>query len=417
MKQENLPVRVGITSLQAGENVNSIAPVQWDPYDSSLAADPYPTYRRLRDEAPLYYNEEHDFYALSRYADCERGLPDWETYRSGRGMVLEIIKAGIEIPPGTLIMEDPPVHTIHRRLLVRVFTPRRISALEPRVREFCANALDPYRSRDRFDLMEALGGELPMRVIGMLLGIPEAEQASVRDHVDSSMRIQDGSGINVADTAILSGEIYGDYIDWRRDNPSNDLMTDLLYTEFDDENGVRRTLTRDEVLGYVNILSGAGNETTGRLVGWIGSTLAAHPDQRQELVDDPSLIPNAVEEVLRYEPPSMAISRYVTRDVGWHGTTVPAGSALVFLVGSANRDDRRFPRGDVFDIHREVGQHLTLGLGAHYCLGAALARLQGRIALEELLARFPRWDVDWENATMAQTSTVRGWEKLPVVIP
>ncbi|ONH58906.1 cytochrome [Frankia sp. CcI49] len=397
--------------------MTSTAPVQWDPYDSSLAADPYPTYRRLRDEAPLYYNEEHDFYALSRYADCERGLPDWETYRSGRGMVLEIIRAGIDIPPGTLIMEDPPVHTIHRRLLVRVFTPRRISMLEPRVREFCAGALDPYRGRDRFDLMEALGGELPMRVIGMLLGIPEAEQASVRDHVDSSMRIQDGSGINVADAAVLSGEIYGDYIDWRRDNPSNDLMTDLLYTEFDDENGARRTLSRDEVLGYVNILSGAGNETTGRLVGWIGSTLAAHPDQRQEIVDDPSLIPNAVEEVLRYEPPSMAISRYVTRDAVWHGATVPAGSALVFLVGSANRDDRRFPRGDVFDIHREVGQHLTLGLGAHYCLGAALARLQGRVALAELLARFPRWDVDWENATMAQTSTVRGWEKLPVVIP
>jgi cytochrome P450 len=396
--------------------MTTVASVQWDPYDSGLAADPYPTYRRLREEAPLYYNEEHDFYALSRYADCERGLPDWENYRSGRGMVLEIIKSGLAIPPGTLIMEDPPVHTIHRRLLVKVFTPRRIGALEPKVREFCARALDPYRGQEQFDLMEALGGELPMRVIGMLLGIPEADQASVRDHVDSSMRIEDGSGIDVDGGGLLSGDIYGDYIDWRRDNPSNDLMTDLLRTEFEDEHGVRRTLTREEVLGYVTILSGAGNETTGRLVGWIGSTLAAHPDQRQELVDDASLIPNAVEEVLRYEPPSMVIARSVHRDVDWHGATVPAGSALLFVVGSANRDDRRYPLAESFDIHREVGQHLTLGLGAHYCLGAALARLQGRIAAEEMLARFPRWDVDWQNAKMAQTSTVRGWEKLPLVI-
>ncbi|MBL7488850.1 cytochrome P450 [Frankia sp. AgB1.9] len=396
--------------------MTTVATVQWDPYDSGLAADPYPTYRRLREEAPLYYNEEHDFYALSRYSDCEQGLPDWDNYRSGRGMVLEIIKSGFEIPPGTLIMEDPPVHTIHRRLLVKVFTPRRIGALEPKVREFCARALDPYRGRDQFDLMEALGGELPMRVIGMLLGIPEADQASVRDHVGKSISIDDGSGMDVNNAALLSGDIYGDYIDWRRDHPGDDLMTELLHTEFEDENGVRRALTRDEVLGYVTILSGAGNETTGRLVGWIGSALAAHPDQRQELVDDPALIPNAVEEVLRYEPPSMVIARTVHRDAEWHGTTVPAGAALLFVVGSANRDDRRYPHADAFDIHREVGQHLTLGLGAHYCLGAALARLQGRIATQELLTRFPRWDVDWQNAKMAQTSTVRGWETLPLLI-
>ncbi len=192
-------------------------------------------------------------------------------------------------------------------------------------------------------------------------------------------------------------------------------MTELLFAEFEDETGTTRRLTRDEVLVYVSVLSGAGNETTNRLIGWMGKVLAEHPDQRRELVEDPSLIPNAVEELLRFEPPTPHVARYVTRDVELHGTTVPAGSAMLCLSGSANRDERQYPDPDRFDIHREIGQHLTFGYGIHYCLGANLARLEGRIAMDEVLKRFPEWEVDEANARRAPTSTVRGWDALPVV--
>ncbi len=191
-------------------------------------------------------------------------------------------------------------------------------------------------------------------------------------------------------------------------------MTDLLNAEYEDENGTMRRLTRQEVLDYVNLLAAAGNETTTRLIGWTGKVLADHPDQRRQLVEDRSLVPNAIEELLRYESPSPVQARYVTRDVEHHGRSVPAGSAILLLTASANRDERRFPDADRFDIHRKIDHHLAFGYGIHFCLGSALARLEGRIALDEVLQRFPSWEVDWDNAVQARTSTVRGWERLPL---
>jgi cytochrome P450 len=394
----------------------SQAAVYWDPYDAELMRDPYPAFARLREEAPLYYNDAYDFYAVSRFADVERGLPDWERFSSARGSILELVKSGIEIPPGTLIFEDPRGHDIHRRLLARVFTPRRIAALEPLVREFCAATLDPLTGTDGFDVIAAVGAQMPMRVIGWLLGIPESGQAAFRDAADANMRTEAGGQMDFKGGSVLSNELLAEYVDWRLDHPSDDLMTELLHAEFEDEHGVTRTLTRDEVLTYVTVLAGAGNETTGRLIGWIVSVLAQHPGQRRELAGDSSLIPAAIEEVLRFEPPGPAVARYVTRDAEFHGQTVPAGSALVFIVAAANRDHRRYPDPDRFDIHRAPGHQLTFGLGPHYCLGAALARLEGRVALEEILKRFPRWDVDWDHARLAQTSTVRGWDTLPIMV-
>jgi cytochrome P450 len=388
--------------------------VCWDPYDARFTRDPYPTFARLREEAPLYYNEQYDFYAVSRFADVERGLPDWETFSSARGSVLEFVKSGMEMPPGTVIFEDPAAHDVHRRLLARLFTPRRIGALEPQVREFCTRALDPLASARQFDLMAAVGTQVPMWVIGKLLGVPETDQEAIRDFTDNKLRTESGGQIDFEGG--FSNELIADYIDWRKHHPSDDLITELLHAEFEDEHGVIRTLTRDEVLTYVTVVAGAGNETTGRLIGWIGSVLALHPQQRQELADGPELIPNAIEEILRYEPPGPAIARYVTRDVTFYGEQVPAGSAMMFIVAAANRDHRHYSDPERFDIHRSVGQQLTFGLGIHYCLGAALARLEGRVAMEEILRRFPRWDVDWENARLSQTSTVRGWESLPLVI-
>src|SRR5882672_844026 len=223
-----------------------------------------------------------------------------------------------------------------------------------------------------------------------------------------------GKSMKAAEEGLVSGDIFADYVDWRVDNPSDDIMTELLNVEFEDETGTVRRLRRDEVLTYVNVVAGAGNETTTRLIGWAGKVLAEHPDQRRQLVEDPALIPNAIEELLRYESPAPHVCRYIARDVEFYGQRVPEGNAMLFLIGAANRDDRRFPEGDSFDIHREVRQHLTFGYGAHFCLGAALARLEGRIALDEVLKRFPDWELDRENAKLSSTSTVRGWQTLPV---
>ena len=397
--------------------MTSTTEAAYDPYDVAINADPYPAFRRLREQAPLYYNAQYDFFAVSRYDDVERGLKDRETYISSRGAILELIKAEIQMPPGVIIFEDPPIHTMHRGLLSRVFTPKKMNALEPQVREFCAASLDPLVGAGRFDFVTDLGAQMPIRVIGMLLGIPEQDQEAVRDHVDASLRTEAGEPMTTSLDAILSGEIFSDYIDWRAQHPSDDLMTELLNAEFEDETGTTRRLTREEILTYVTVIAGAGNETTTRLIGWGGKVLAEHPDQRRELVENPALIPNAIEELLRFEPPAPHVARYVARDVEHYGETVPEGNVMLFLVGSGNRDDRRFPNGDTFDIHRDTAGHLTFGFGTHFCLGAALARLEGRVALEEVLKRFPEWDVDWSGAKLSPTSTVRGWETLPVVTP
>jgi cytochrome P450 len=390
-------------------------PLYWDPFDREIAADPYPVYRRMRSEAPLYYNDRHDFYALTRAEDVQRGLTDWQTFSSARGDILEIIKANMAIPPGTLLMEDPPIQHIHRRLLGRLFTGQRLSSIEPQIRDLCIRCLEPLAEVDRFDLMTWFANEVPMRVIGMLLGIPESDQPTVRENVDALLRTEPGQQMKVKRT-FANSEFFADYIDWRADHPSDDVMTVLLNVEFEDEKGTTRTLTREETLTYVNVLAGAGNETTARLIGWLGALLARYPDQRTELVDNLALIPNAVEEALRFEPTGHAIARYVTTDVELHGHTVPAGSALMLLVASANRDEQRWPDPDRFDIHRNASQLLTFGFGTHYCLGNALARLEARVALEEFLPRFPNWEVDWDGAELSSTSTMRGWETLPIVV-
>ena len=386
----------------------------YDPYDFEVDADPYPVWKRMRDEAPLYYNDKYDFYALSRFDDVERCLTDWGTYRSGRGSVLEVIRANLEVPPGLILFEDPPIHDVHRSLMARVFTPKQMNALEPKVREFCARCLDPLVGSGRFDFIHDLGAQMPMRTIGYLLGIPEQDQEAIRDLSNEGLRLREGEEPPAFTREFGAADTFGEYIDWRVDHPSDDLMTRLLNAEFEDETGTMRKLTRDEVLTYVSLLAGAGNETTTRLIGWTGKVLAEHPDQRRELVDDPSLIPNAIEELLRYEAPSPVQARYVARDVQHHGQTVAEGSVMLLINASGNRDEREFADPDRFDIHRQIGHHLSFGYGLHFCLGAALARLEGRVALQEVLKRFPSWEVDREHAVQARTSTVRGWESLPV---
>lgn len=386
----------------------------YDPYDFEIDADPYPIWRRLREEAPLYYNDKYDFYALSRFDDVERGLVDWQHYSSAKGTLIELIKADIDLGSGIFIFEDPPSHDRHRSLLSRVFTPKKMNAIEPKVREFCARSLDPLVGAGGFDFIADLGAQMPMRTIGMLLGIPESDQEAIRDRIDAGLRLEEDGVPSFGYDPDRADTLFSDYLDFREQHPSDDLMTELLHAEYVDETGESRRLTRDEVLNYLNLIAGAGNETTTRLIGWTGKVLAEHPDQLAQLANDFALIPNAIEELLRYEAPSPVQARLVTEDVAHYGQTVPAGSVIALLNGAANRDDRKFTDGDSFDIHRRIDHHLSFGYGLHFCLGAALARLEGRVALEEVLRRFPMWQVDWDRAVQARTSTVRGWESLPV---
>jgi len=385
----------------------------YDPFDFDIDDAPYPVWKRMRAEAPLYFNDKYNFYALSRYDDVSKALPDWQTYRSGRGTTADILFSGIEVPPGILLFEDPPLHDLHRRLLSKVFTPRRMLAVEELVRGFCARALDPLTGAEGFDFVADLGAIMPMRTIGYLLGIPEEGQQQIADRTDKNIAVEAAAGDVSATVFIESLALFSEYIEWRATHPSDDLMTELLNAEVDEPDGSRRALERNEVLAYTAMIAGAGGETTARLIGFMGEQLALHPDQRRELAADPSLIPSAVEETLRFEAPSPVQARYVARDVDLYGQTVSEGSYMLLLNGSANRDESRFDDPDRFDVHRK-GSHLSFGQGLHFCLGSALARLEARVAFEEVLKRWTDWDVDYPNASRARTSSVRGWARLPV---
>jgi cytochrome P450 len=391
---------------------SSTTDLVYDPHDRTTAYDPHPVFRRLRDEAPLYRNEEADFYAVSRFADVERAYLDKETFSSAHGTTLGIIQSGMQLPPGTVLFEDPPEHTVHRKLLSRMFTPRRIAELEERTRQFCVELLDPLVGRDRFDVIAEVAKPVPTRVISMLIGIPEPDEVAVRDRFEYS-RGDDERNME----EVLGGEFFSEYIDWRVEHPSDDIMTQLLYAEFEDEHGVVRRLTREEMLAYINIVALAGNETTRLAIGWAIKLLSDHPDQRRIVVQDPSFVNSAVEESLRCEPAALQACRYVTRDVEVHGQIVPEGSVMAMIVASANRDERQWTDPDRFDVTRRAETHLTFGFGSHYCLGQALARLEIRLVVEELLRRFPDWEVDADAAELRKGDVeMRGFEVLPLVI-
>src|SRR6478609_2531051 len=252
--------------------VSTASDLNYDPYDVELNLTPYPMFARLREEAPLYYNAQHDFYAVSRFDDVNKAVIDHETFISGRGALLELIKSGMEMPPGTLIFEDPPIHNIHRNLLSRVFTPRKVLALEPQIRDFTARCLDPLVGTGRFDFVNDLGEQMPMRVIGMLLGIPEEHQRRVADHGEATLESKEVD-------LMATGEVFAEFIDYRTEHPSDDIMTDLLNVEFEDETGTVRRLRREELLMYLTVVATAGAETTPPLIGWAGKTLAENPDQ------------------------------------------------------------------------------------------------------------------------------------------
>jgi cytochrome P450 len=392
--------------------------IYWDPFDVEIDVDPHPVWRRMRDEQPLYRNEDLDFWALSRYADVEAAHRDPRLYSSSHGTVLELM--GPEpIPTGQMIFLDPPTHTMLRTLVSRAFTPRRISQLESRIRQICADLLDPQVGGRGFDYVQDFGALVPSMVISALIGVPDEDREAVRHHIDDVFHIEPGVGM-INDVSFMAQVSLHEYwqtlVARRRAQPTDDMVTALTEAEITTEDGSVRRLTDNEVCDFTNLLVSAGTETVARLLGWAGVTLAAHPDQRAQLAADPSLLPNAIEELLRYEAPSPVQGRWTTTDVELYGTVVPAGSRVLLLTGSAGRDDRKYPDSDRFDIHRPVDSHVSFGYGIHFCIGASLARLETRIALDETLQRFPEWEVDVARAKRLHTSTVRGYAELPILV-
>ncbi|MCU1430219.1 MAG: cytochrome [Actinomycetia bacterium] len=397
-----------------------VTDIYYDPYDATIDRDPHPTWKRLRDESPLYYNEQHDFYALSRYDDVLTASLDWQTYSSARGTVIEMIDpspTGAHGPEGLgmMIFMDPPRHDDLRKLVSRAFTPRRVTALDDRLRELCAELLDPLAHVGGFDYLEDFAARIPAMIIGALMGVPNDEQDQLRHWIDTSMRYEpDGISAEKASAMSALSACMNGIVDERKAQPRDDMVSDLLAAEIALDDGTHRRLTHEEVMAFFSLLQFAGTETTARLLGWAAVLLARNPDQRTLLRNEPERVGNAVEELLRYEAPSPIQARFVTREVEWHGTTLPANSKVALLTGSAGRDERKFADADRFDVTRHFDRHMSFGYGIHFCLGANLARLEAKAVLEETLRRLPDWHVDEAEVEFVRTSTVRGPSRVPI---
>ena len=398
-----------------------VAPVEeiyWDPYDAELDKDPHAVWRRLRDESPVYRNDKYDFWALSRFADVQAASNDTKTFSSSHGTVLEYMGNDFG-EMDVLIFMDPPAHTALRALISRAFTPKRTLEMEERIRTICGNLLDPHIGSTGFDYVTDFAQPLPSMVISSMFGVPESESEEVRHKIDEIFHIDPQAGMmnEISITARLWLRSYIiDTLADRRKNPREDLFTALTQAELTDEQGGTRKLTDNEAADFGGLVVTAGTETVARLLGWAAVTFPKHRDQLRLMVDDHKHIPGAVEELLRYEAPSPVQGRWTLNEVHMHGTVIPAESKVLLLTGSAGRDERQYPDADRFDITRDPKQHVTFGIGAHYCLGAALARLEGRIALQETVRRFSDWDVDMSTAVQAHTSTVRGWSSVPITL-
>jgi cytochrome P450 len=387
--------------------------VVFDPYDYVTQDDPYPIYRWLRENAPLYRNADLDFWALSRHADVTTAFRSEGTFSNSMGVSLDPSSWGPQARDVMSILAmDPPEQTRLRALVSRGFTPRRVAELEGQIRTITREHLDALPLDETFDLIDTFAGKVPMDVISEMMGVPRADRAELRRLADLLVHRADGQrdvpkeGVEAAFT--LFG-YYADMLATRRRNPSDDLTSALAEAEIDGDR-----LTDDEILGFLFLMIVAGNETTTKLLGNAVYWAARNPSELAKVVADPQRIPDWVNETLRYDGSTQLLARYLLKDVELHGDTAPAGAQLVLLLGSANRDDAVFPDADRFDIDRDTSQLASFGGGRHYCLGANLARLEARVALEELTARIHGIEVDEAHAVRVHSINVRGFAHLPV---
>jgi cytochrome P450 len=390
--------------------------VDYNPFARDIQTNPYPAYQWLRDEAPVYRNEEIGFWALSRFDDVLGAHLDPGTFVSGHGVTIE----GYDQDNDTLIGRDEPSHGWHRKLVSRLFTPRAISELEPKVRAIAASVLDGARDANEIDIVAEFSTHLPMMVIAEMLGLPMETREQLRHYSDAVLDRTDADELGNVTEATQEAMIgvmrlLMQIVDDKANNLGDDIASLLLTASVQDDDGNEVALTHEQVAYRLLELTIAGHETTAKLIANGVVALDWYPEQRAELVADPSLIPNAVEEMLRWDPPSHYQGRWVERDVTLHGVTIPADSRVVLITGAANHDERAFDDPEYFDIHREIERHVGLGFGIHLCVGAALARLETRIAFEELLARYPNYELR-QPMKRAYSSNVRGLSNLPLAL-
>ncbi len=386
-----------------------MTPALYDPYAYEIHEDPYPAYRRLRDEAPAYHNAERQFWALSRFADVHAAMQDWQTYSSAEGVALERATT-LHIP--MIIAMDPPRQAKLRRLVSKGFTPRRVAEMEGDVRALSRKWLAPLLARGHGDFITEFSAKLPMDVISTLIGVPPEDQDLLRGWSDALLHREPGQSTIPRQGLEGSANMiryFTDVIARRRRQPIDDLVSALLAADVDGER-----LADEEIIGFCFLLVIAGNETTTKMLGNAIVLLDRHPAQRALLAREPGRIAAAVEEVVRFDNSTQMLARTATRDVALHGHTIPTGARVLLLVGSANRDERAIPHADEFDVTRAPAEHLAFGVGIHFCLGASLARLEGRVALEEFLARVPEYTIDTAGLTRVHSPNVRGYARVPI---
>jgi len=401
------------------DTVLSEASPEFDPFSDEYFNGPYDLYRRLRDQAPVYFNEQYGFWALFRYDDVCAAHKEWQTFSSAHGVDLSTLNTDEAVIRmyRSIIMMDPPEHDRLRALVSRVFTPRAVGALEPMVREVIVSILEPLDDADSFDAVADFSGPFPVEIISRMLGVPEGERQQIRHWLDLGLHREPGQmdptpeGIQAQ---IESGVYWLELAEAKRRNPTDDMMSRLTQVEVDRGDGEMTRLENEEIAGFASLLGGAGAETVTKLVGNAAYLFHKNPDQYRKIIDDPGKIPSAVEEILRYYPPSQYQGRYSVRESTWSGVTVPAGYPTILVTGSALRDERFYDDPDVFNIERPPTLQLGLGYGIHSCLGAALARMESRIAIEELAKRWPSYEVDEDGLTRVQMSNVAGYANVPI---
>jgi cytochrome P450 len=395
------------------------SPVEFDPFSEEFFNDPYEMYERLRDEAPVYFSERYGFYALSRFADVLAAHRDWQGFSSAHGVELFTLSMDPDDVASfrSIIMMDPPEHDRFRALVSRVFTPRAVTALEPMIREVICGFLDPVHDAPEFDAVADFAAPFPVEVIARLLGVPEGERQQIRHWLDAGLHREPGQVAPSPENeqaTLESGAYYHELTVEKRKSPGDDMLSRLTQVTIDRGDGTETGLDDVEITGFVSLLGGAGAETVTKLVGNAVMLFWQHPDQWQKVVEDHDKIPWAVEEILRYLPPSQYQGRFCVEERALEGGTIPTGFPVFLLTGAATRDPRAFERADEFDIERQPGITIGLGHGVHACLGAALARMESRIAIEELATRWQRLEVDEAGLRRVRMANVAGYANVPV---